>query len=307
MARGRKAKRSLDYFPVDVDMMADIKIRKLTRRHTGKAVAVYVTMLCMIYRNGYYLRDDDDLPFLISEVLPGYTEDYIKEVISSCLDIGLFNKRIYSEENVFSSEGIQIRYREICSQMKRKGVIEEYNLLSPQEISSEENAISSEEIPISSEENSISSEEKPISSGMFGKNSEFVPQKKGKEKKINKEIKKEKFEPGFGTIELEECERMMMHNEAWKERMLMNKHMAGYTDYSVEQLGSDVGTFFRMLREKMTERISPRDAFTHFSNWLNGKLEGRYGNSSQKNPWGGRAGAKLAGEGSVSSPTTIQL
>ena len=169
---GRNRKTGLDYFPFDIDTFQDIKIRKLIKYQSGKAVTVYALLLCLIYKGGYYMRWDEELPFIISEQT-GFEEAYIQEVIKSCMVLGLFSKELFESEYVITSKGIQERYRDICKQMNRKCDFVEFSL-----ISSEEKAISSEEIPISSEEIPISSEEMLI-------NSEKIPQKKRKEKEIN--------------------------------------------------------------------------------------------------------------------------
>jgi len=169
---GRIAKRGLEYFPMDVDFFQDIKIRKLIRRQGGKAVAVYALLLCFIYKNGYYIGGDEELPFIISEQT-GYDEVYIQEVIKDCLALGLFNLEMYKKENILTSEGIQRRYKSILLTMKRVVRIDKYNL-----ISSEEKGISSEEKGISSEEKGISSEEKGINS-----EESTLNKKKRKEKK----------------------------------------------------------------------------------------------------------------------------
>jgi hypothetical protein len=159
----RKVKIGLDYFPFEVDFFADIKIRKLVKYQGGKAIAVYAYLLCNIYKNGYYTRWDNELPFIISEIT-GYNEAYIQEVIDSCLNIGLLSKDVYEISGVLTSKGIQERYAEIGNLTKRKIIISDYNL------------INSEEIPISSEEMGINSEEIPI-------NSENMPQRKEKKRK----------------------------------------------------------------------------------------------------------------------------
>lgn len=164
---GRNRKMGLDYFPFDVDTFQDIKIRKLIKYQSGKAVTVYALLLCLIYKGGYYMRWDEELPFIISEQT-GFEEAYIQEVIKSCMVLGLFSKELFEKERVLTSKGIQERYQDICKQIKRKCDFSEYSL-----ISSEENDISSVEIP-------ISSEEKPI-------NSEKIPQNKRKEKEIKEE------------------------------------------------------------------------------------------------------------------------
>ena len=174
---GRSKKTGLDYFPFDVDMFQDIKIRKLIKYQGGKAVAIYASLLCLIYKGGYYMRWDKELPFIISE-MTGFEEAYISEVIKSCMVLGLFSKELFDSDGVLTSAGIQERYRSICRQLNRKCDFNEFSL-----ISSGKNGFP----PISSEENPISSEENPISS-------EKIPQKKIKGKEIKG--KKEKSPNG---------------------------------------------------------------------------------------------------------------
>ena len=141
---GRNKKEGLSYFPFDVDFFQDIKIRKLIRYQGSNAIAIYAFILCNIYKDGYYIRWDNDLPFIISEQT-GYDESYIVQVINCCLDIGLFSKNLFDSERVITSFGIQDRYRKINDLCRRKSDISEYML-----ISSEEKRISSEETPITS-------------------------------------------------------------------------------------------------------------------------------------------------------------
>jgi len=141
---GRNKKEGLSYFPFDVDFFQDLKIRKLIKYQGSNAIAIYAFILCNIYKDGYYIRWDNDLPFIISEQT-GYEESYIVEVINCCLDIGLFSKNLFDSERVITSFGIQDRYRKINDLCRRKSDISEYML-----ISSEEKRISSEEMPITS-------------------------------------------------------------------------------------------------------------------------------------------------------------
>ena len=213
---GRRVKKGLDYFPLDVDFFQDIKIRKLIRCQGGKALTVYIALLCNIYKEeGYYIRWDNDLPFIISEQT-GYEDGYVHEVLRNCVALGLFDKALFESEKIYTSRSIQERYREICGSSKRRSGIEEYCLLSedgeeneasdpkkkgktePEKagrgfisseeiaINSEEMRINSEETPISSEEMRINSEETPISSEEMRINSEEMP--------ISSE-EKEKFPP----------------------------------------------------------------------------------------------------------------
>lgn len=148
---GRNIKKGLNYFPLDTDFFSDIKIRKLIKYQGGKAITVYTLLLCNIYKEGYYIRQDPELAFIVSEQT-GFDEPYIREVIKCCIGIGLFSKELYEKESVLTSKGIQERYQFICFQARRKCEIKEFRLVSSEEkrISSEEKAISSEEMAINS-------------------------------------------------------------------------------------------------------------------------------------------------------------
>lgn len=124
----RIAKSGLGYFPFDIDFFQDIRIRKLIKRQGGKAVTVYALLLCLIYKNGYYMQWDDELPFICSETT-GFDEAYISEVIKTCLTLGLFSKPMYVSNHVLTSKGIQIRYCHIQRLNKRMGRINNYSLL----------------------------------------------------------------------------------------------------------------------------------------------------------------------------------
>lgn len=124
----RIAKMGLEYFPFDIDFFQDIKIRKLIKRQGGKAVTVYALLLCLIYKNGYFMQWDKELPFICSE-LSGFDEAYVSEVIKSCLMLGLFDKTLYETEQVLTSKGIQVRYCNIQRLNKRISRIDKYSLL----------------------------------------------------------------------------------------------------------------------------------------------------------------------------------
>lgn len=140
----RPNKEGLDYFPFDIDLFQDIRIRKLIKYQSGKAITVYALLLCIIYKDGYYVRWDKELPFIISEQT-GFEEAYVLEVINSCLKLGLFNEELYTSDGILTSKGIQERYKKICDLCRRKSEISEFSL-----ISSEETGFSSEKMPINS-------------------------------------------------------------------------------------------------------------------------------------------------------------
>lgn len=124
----RTLKQGLDYFPMDIDIFNDIKIRKLIKYQGGKAITVYALLLCNIYKSGYYMKWDKELPFICSE-LTGFEEAYISEVIKTCLTLGLFSKELFDADKVLTSKGIQERYSRICVQCRRVCCISDYSLI----------------------------------------------------------------------------------------------------------------------------------------------------------------------------------
>jgi len=66
MARPRK--EGMDYFSFDVDFFTGSKkIKILKARYGADGIVIYLYLLCEIYKNGYYLKVDDDFEFVISD------------------------------------------------------------------------------------------------------------------------------------------------------------------------------------------------------------------------------------------------
>lgn len=155
----RPPKIGLQYFPLDTDCFEDIKIRKLIRCMGGGAVTVYLSLLCHIYRNGYYLFWDEDLPFIIAEQT-GLDEDFVGRTIQCALALGLFSKDCYEHFGVLTSEGIQRRYAQVSA--KRKSSVYDFSLLSAskKQVSDAETSVSIAETAVYGTKNTQSKVEK---------------------------------------------------------------------------------------------------------------------------------------------------
>lgn len=125
---GRPVKKGLDYFPVDVDIFQDIKVRKLIRYQGAKAFSVYIYLLSIIYRDGYYFKWDEFLPFTIAEST-GCVEAYVREVIECCFKVDLLSRPQFQANAILTSRAIQERYVEINTSMRRSAVVSEYSLV----------------------------------------------------------------------------------------------------------------------------------------------------------------------------------
>ena len=260
----RPNKTGLSYFPMDVDLFQDIRIRKLIKYQSGKAITVYALLLCLIYKRGYYMRWDEELPFIISEQT-GFEEAYILEVIRSCMTLGLFSKKLYDDEQIITSKGIQERYLYICKLLKRRVSITEYLLIDEEKelVTSQETGVISGKTPVISEETAL--------------NSVKMQQKKRKEKEI-KEISlsrdKEKFPPPEVVDKtLSECYDELSCDRSWIEIVTMNTRNSGHKDFTIDMFGMYLKRFFEKLQNEGEVRKSPKDAKSHFSRWLNIELK----------------------------------
>jgi hypothetical protein len=236
MARTKKI--GLEYFPFDVDFFSDIKIRKLIKAQSGKAVAVYACLLCSIYKNGYYMKWDNELPFIISEQT-GYDEVYIQEVIKSCMVFDLFSKQMYEEKGVLTSKGIQIRYSEICELLRRKTKITDFCLINDTLIPINDTLI-------------------PINDTLIPINDTLMQQIKGKEMKG-----KEKKINGSEFFSISELKNLV---ESWIDVVGMNFQC------TPDEINEYFQTFCN-LRELSDYCNTINDFKNHFVNWLRKEKE----------------------------------
>ena len=108
----RPKKKGLDYFPFDTWFFGDVKIKRLITRYGTKGVAVYIWLLCAIYRNGYFIRYDEDLILDISDDLR-MSENATKEVVSFLLSRSLFDPGLAKSDKVITSRSVQSRFQEV--------------------------------------------------------------------------------------------------------------------------------------------------------------------------------------------------
>lgn len=126
----RPTKQGLDYFPFDVGFFGDQKVRILKARYSSDGIAVYVKLLCDVYKEGYFLPVDDwaDYVFVIADEL-GATVDKVEQIITFLRNRAMI--RIYRKDEltgyewdaVITSHGIQKRYAEALKSRK-KGIDE---------------------------------------------------------------------------------------------------------------------------------------------------------------------------------------
>lgn len=110
----RPLKEGIDYFPLDVDIFEDDKLFDVTNEFGPVGEVIYLRLLCLIYKNGYYYKFDslDKLAsMLIKSIGNRWIRDKqsVKQVIPFLAKCNLFSSELM-QENVLTSASIQRRY-----------------------------------------------------------------------------------------------------------------------------------------------------------------------------------------------------
>ncbi len=98
------------FFRLDVDFFSDKKIKILKARYGADGIALYLYLLCEIYKTGYYLKVDEDFEFIISDDL-NMDCNKVKQVLNFLLERSLFENKLFQSDKVLTSAGIQRRYQ----------------------------------------------------------------------------------------------------------------------------------------------------------------------------------------------------
>ena len=124
----RPFKEGLEYFPLDVDMGQDDKIFYIETKHGPVAFAVIVKLLMRIYKNSYYTHWTEKEHLMFSRQV-NVDINTMLDIVNDCIEEGLFDKGIYSNQGVLTSKGIQSRYLVACTRRKQVEIDSRYLLV----------------------------------------------------------------------------------------------------------------------------------------------------------------------------------
>lgn len=125
----RPLSRGIEYYPLDVDFLNDLKIKKIMKSCGPNSIAIIILLLGNIYGDeGYFMKWDEDVCFLVADEI-GAKEVYVKEVLKKCLQVDLFSNELFEKFKIITSKGIQKRFFEITKRRKRENLINEYLLV----------------------------------------------------------------------------------------------------------------------------------------------------------------------------------
>ena len=120
----RPLKQGLDYFPFDVDFFySDKKIKVLKAKYGCDGITIYIYLLCQIYKNGYYIKLDEDFEYIISDELK-MEPDKIGQIINFLCGRSLFDNILFTLDKVLTSPGIQKRFQSAIKERALKRAVQ---------------------------------------------------------------------------------------------------------------------------------------------------------------------------------------
>lgn len=185
-----KPKKRIDYAGWSVDIFStDVKIDKLLDAQGWIGFGVYFYLCQMAFGSeGYFYEWCYDLCATTARKMGGGVgAGTVKETVDYCLQIGLFDKRLFDGWGVLTSKGIQRSYLLVLKSKNRKGteIIEEYWLLDKSECEDYQDVVFVRKNSQSLGENGNSLE---VNDDSLEENGNLLGQKesKGKESIVNK-------------------------------------------------------------------------------------------------------------------------
>lgn len=118
----RPYKMGLEYFPLDVHVFEDPKLESLHYHYGPFGVFVYIRILTLVYKQGYYLkRTAKELALSLHKLIgPHWIRvDKILEIIDACVELRLLERALFLQ-GVITSVSIQQQY--VLSTKRRRNL-----------------------------------------------------------------------------------------------------------------------------------------------------------------------------------------
>ena len=125
----RPTAKGVEYFPLNVNFINDLKVRKLLLSCGAESIAVLIYLLSTIYKDeGYFVEiHEDEIDLIALDV--NVTPQFVLEVINKACEVRFFDVNLYDNFNILTSKGIQERYLKITERRKNSVVITQFNLI----------------------------------------------------------------------------------------------------------------------------------------------------------------------------------
>lgn len=143
-----RPKQGIDYAGWSVNIFdGDTKIDKLLDAQGWVGFSIYFYLCQMAYKfDGYFYRwAYDDSASTARRMGGGIGSGTVEETVRYCLQIGLFDRRLFDEWNILTSRGIQRRFLAAIQGRRVKSVISDYWLLNDEESGGLEKCVSNDD------------------------------------------------------------------------------------------------------------------------------------------------------------------
>lgn len=177
-------KKGLDYFALDVNFFTNRKFRRVKQKYGYLSVVVYLSLLCLIYRDeGYYVpyneRTKDDVIWEVLESLQGKHQpspEVVAGIIEDLAACELFSGDLFQSKKVLTSKRLQRQFYSVTAD--RKAISADFSiwLLSEEEMRS----LSSRSVILS---DFVNQSDCPANRSNCGDNQPVLSQRKEKQRK----------------------------------------------------------------------------------------------------------------------------
>ncbi|RWZ59869.1 DUF4373 domain-containing protein [Halobacillus fulvus] len=124
----RPFKEGIDYFPLDTDMDQDDKVAIIEAKHGIEGFAVLLKLFMKIYKEGYFYEWNEREQLLFSRRV-NVNINLVREIVTDCIEEGLFDRNLFEEHRVLTSTGIQKRYLEAVKRRKEVRFMADFFLI----------------------------------------------------------------------------------------------------------------------------------------------------------------------------------
>lgn len=161
----RRPKQGIEFAGWSVDIFdGDTKVDKLLDAQGWVGFGIYFFLCQMAYKfDGYFYRwAYDDSASTARRMGGGIGSGTVEETVRYCLQIGLFDKRLFDRWNILTSKGIQRRFLAAIQGRRVKTVIADYWLLDSSESEGLDKCVSKDDL-------------RPTNADLQGANSDLQP------------------------------------------------------------------------------------------------------------------------------------
>ena len=115
--------KGLQYFPLDVNFFENNKIAIIISDYGLEATAVVLKLFSQIYKSGYYVDWNEKIGKIFSASFhTKYSYATIMNLVNSLVEEDIFNKRMYEEYHILTSEKIQNCYFSATVRRKKQKI-----------------------------------------------------------------------------------------------------------------------------------------------------------------------------------------